>query len=130
MLYFKQIGHTLASAWAWSTGLERWTGIGLLRLFIVAWIYISSRSSTHAALPRQGSFVMIREKKKKEKKSWLHQDFHHHCYRYLHTLDTKTVAPVVFTIGSRSKHDMQKPLCWFPQLIFFSKYDANLLLLT
>ena len=32
----------------------------------------------------------------------------------VHTLDTKTVSPVIFTIGYHSKHVMQKPLCWFP----------------
>ena len=33
-------------------------------------------------------------------------------YFYLHTVDTKTVAPPFFTIGSHSKWIMQKLFCW------------------
>ena len=50
--------------------------------------------------------------------------------RKIHTVDMKTVTPVVFTIWSHRKHVMQKMLCWLTQLNFSSKNDANLFLLT
>ena len=42
-------------------------------------------------------------------------DEHYYPFKkYVHTVDTKTVAPPFFTIGSHSKWVMQKLLCWFP----------------
>ena len=48
----------------------------------------------------------------------------------VHTVDTKTVTPPLFTIGSHSKRFMQKLFCWFPWQNFSSKCDANILFMT